>query len=147
VSTFEDLSVARCGFDLILAQESSQYIDKRVLFTKARQLLAKGGALLIVDQVALRRVPAQESPLHLDAEFKAQARRAGFTLVEHIDLARKAMPTLDYILETIGHHRERLQEIMHLDASTLDALVAAVAANRLRYHQGTLGYALYRFRA
>jgi len=146
VSRLEELGPPPHAVDVILAQESSQYVDLAVLFTKARDLLTPGGSVLIVDQVALRRVSPDQSALHLDADIKAQAHRFGFTLIEHMDLTRQAMPTLDYILGAIGTHRQRLQELMQMEASKLDGLVAGVAANRGRYHEGILGYALYHFR-
>ena len=146
VTTFENYRVSRGAFDVIVAQESSQYIDPKVLFAKARAALAREGALLIVDQVALRRVADEGRSLHLDAEFKEHARNNGFNLTEYADLTKQAIPTLDYILRILAHHKKRLQDLLQTDASALEELVAAVAANRRRYHEGILGYALYHFR-
>jgi SAM-dependent methyltransferase len=140
---FEDYTAPAGGFDLVLLQESSQYLDPAILFCKAYQLLVPGGRMLILDQFALRQCDPAESLLHYGLDFIHQAETHGFGLREHIDLSRRAMPTLDYILKIIDAHKDSLLNLLPIEAVDLAGLRDAVAANRRRYHESILGYALY----
>jgi cyclopropane fatty-acyl-phospholipid synthase-like methyltransferase len=139
--TFEDFAAPAGTFDCILAQESAQYIDAGTLFSKAEDLLVDGGRLVLLDQVALKRIGVVETGLHLETDLNAEARRRGFEAVTHTDLSADATPTLDYILRIIERHQAELLGLLQLDAGTLEALVASVARNRGRYREGILGYA------
>lgn len=143
VMPFEDYTAPAGGFDLVLLQESSQYLDPAILFCKAYHLLVPGGRMLILDQFALRQCDPGESHLHYGVDFIHQAESHGFKLREHIDLSRLAMPTLDYILKIIDAHKDALLNLLPIEAADLAGLRDAVAANRRRYHESILGYALY----
>ncbi len=142
---FEDYSADAETLDVILLQESFQYLDPEHFFAEARRLLVPGGQILILDQCRLRSTSPSESTLHLIEDVLAQAGLEGFLLSERLDLTQDATPTLDYILTILDAHRERLLAELPIAADDLDQLREAVAANRRRYHQGVLGYVLYRF--
>ena len=142
---FEDFSAGAETLDMILLQESFQYLDPERFFAKARRLLVPGGQILILDQCRLKPTAPSESALHLVEDVLLSADSEGFALIERLDLTHQATPTLDYILSVLDAHRERLLGALPMTAADLDQLNDAVAANRRRYHQGILGYALYRF--
>ena len=140
---FEDYMAPAGEFDFILLQESSQYLEPELLFSKAYELLEVGGRMLILDQFALRRSNPPQGPLHYGVDFINQAEGHGFKMREHIDLSRRAMPTLDYILKILDAHRDAILRLIPIAAENLIALREAVSANRERYRQSILGYALY----
>ncbi len=143
---FEDFPPPPEPFDLILFQESAQYLAPRFLFATAQDWLSPGGQVLVLDQFALQSTDSRESLLHVGSEFAGHAERQGFRLLEHLDLSAKATPTLDYILRILTAHDDALRQLLPQSNAELEQLRQAVAANRKRYHQGVLGYSLYRFR-
>lgn len=143
---FEALEAPAEGFSMILFQESAQYIDPLALFNRAFELLAPGGTLLIVDEVALRRTAVGEEELHLADDLVAQAERAGFALEERLDLGERAAPTIDYLLDGIARHRSALIEALPIEEGQVEGLVAALERHRERYADGRFGYQLLRLR-
>ena len=142
----EEFTADAESFDVMLFQESAQYIEPLVIFNKAVDLLAKSGSLLIIDEFALKRVDENVEGLHLRDDMIAQARRFGFELVEQLDLSKMAAPTLDYLLCMTAIHRQRL--IQDLDLN--EALLAQLDESNRTYHQkytsGRFGYGLLHFR-
>lgn len=141
---FEELSAEPGSFDLILFQESAQYIDPLDLFSRAFELLADGGTLLVIDEVALKRTEPGPAALHPLRDFVAQAERGGFRVEENIDLSAHAAPTCDYLLERIEQRREALRTALALEPSKIDGLLADLRINRDHYYSGRFGYALLR---
>lgn len=146
VTRFEDFVSLTGEMDVILLQESAQYLDPRLLFSKAGRLLKAGGRMLVLDQFVLRQTPPEESQLHYGPDFVRRAERQGFMLVEHLDLSTQATPTQDYILWILDTHGEALARILPMGMEGLVGLRDAAAADQERYRQGILGYALYHFR-
>lgn len=143
---FEDFPMDSQRFDVILLQESAQYLEPTALFAAATARLTAGGEVLVLDQFALRRTVPQETHLHVGEEFVQQAARHRLGLIEHLDLSAQAGPTLDYILKILSAHDHALQQWLPQSGRELASLREAVSANRQRYRQGLLGYALYHFR-
>jgi SAM-dependent methyltransferase len=137
---FETFEAAGC-YDLILFQESSQYIDSEALFAKAETL---SDDVLVVDEFALR--PPDGPGLHPLAGFLAAAARHRYDLVEDLDLSSKAAPTMDYFATRIPRYRERLVADLGLTEAQIDELIASGARYRELYANGTYGYRLLRFR-
>ena len=105
----EDFSVAR-KFDLILFQESAQYIDNKHLFKKALELLSDDGQIIIMDEISLRKskVSPSEPGLPLMDEYISLGNASGFDVIEQLDLSSQALPTNAYILDTVTRYRENL---------------------------------------
>jgi glycosyltransferase involved in cell wall biosynthesis/cyclopropane fatty-acyl-phospholipid synthase-like methyltransferase len=141
-SRLEDFSSAE-KFDLLLFQESAQYITSPALFQKAAELLREGGEILLMDEVALR------ENLHglpwLDGYPSAGA-AAGFALVERLDLSSHAAPTNAYIVDALGRHRQRLIDDLGLQADAIAGLIASARNYQQKYEDGRYGYCLLRFR-
>lgn len=132
-------------FDVLLFQESCQYIDPMDLFSAGRRLLAPQGQILILDEFARFRSEATVENLHLREHFLRQGARFGFKLLEHIDLASRAAPTVDHILRLVEKHRPALTAHLGLTAEQLDTLSAANQSYRTHYAEGRYGYDLLRF--
>lgn len=142
----EDFDSDAESFDVMLFQESAQYIDSLVIFNKAADLLSMSGSLLIIDEFALRRVETSVEGLHLLADMITQAARFGLELVEQLDLSEMAMPTLDYLLSMTAIHRQRLLHDLHLSEAQLATLDESNRAYQKKYSSGEFGYGLLRFR-
>lgn len=128
-------------YDLILFQESSQYIDSEALFAKAATL---SDDVLVVDEFALR--PLDSPGLHALSSFLEAAAQHGYAVVEDLDLSSKAAPTMEYFAARIPRYRERLIADLGLTDAQIDELLASGARYRALYANGTYGYRLLRFR-
>lgn len=142
----EDFEAAKHSFDVVLFQESAQYIEPLIIFNKALDLLPVEGDLLIIDEFALRRVEPIEESLHLLDDMLALAKRLGFELVEHLDLSALAAPTLNYLLRVTMLQRQRLINDLSLSAQSLAQLDQSNQLSQEKYACGRFGYALLHFR-
>lgn len=142
----EDFEAAPESFDLLLFQESAQYIEPLIIFNQASDLLPCGGIVLIIDEFALRRTEAESEGLHLLTDVVALAERMGFELTEHVDLSAMAAPTLDHLLQMTARHRHRLVQDLALDSETLAQLDESNRNYQRKYADGRFGYALLQFR-
>ena len=136
---FED---ATTPVDVIVFQESSQYIDSQALFARAAALAPR---VLVLDEFALRPVE-QPGALHSLEGFLQAAAEHGFDAVEDVDLSAQAAPTIDYFNRRIPLHRERLIADLDLPGAQIDDLVASGQRYRELYRDGTYGYRLLQFR-
>lgn len=131
-------------FDLLLFQESAQYIDTATLFRKADALLAEGGEILIMDEMSLRRT--EEPGLPLRQDYLEQAQAFGFETLENLDLSAQAAPTNDYILDALSRHRQNLIDALGIPAAQLEGLNASARRYAEKYADGRYGYGLLRFK-
>lgn len=146
-ATLEELEPDDEGYDLLLFQESAQYIHSLALIEAALKQLKPGGQLLIIDEFALKRGGPGAESLHLLSHFRAQMERFGFDLQKERDLSDMAAPTLDYLIRVLARHRETLMRDMALSSEELDGLDRSNAAYRDKYRSGRFGYALLDYRA
>ncbi len=132
-------------FDIVLFQESSQYIECETLFRKVRDLSSPNATVVVLDEFALAANDRPQSLPRLD-RFLLAAAGAGFRLQEELDLSDAAAPTVDYFLERIPKHRTAIESELAVSASDLDGLLESGAAYRELYRTGAYGYRLLRFR-
>src|SRR5260221_12270962 len=97
-------------YDLLLFQESSQYIDAQTLFARARDLAPR---VLVLDEFALQPLE-MPGALHARSRFLAAAEEAGFALTEELDLSGRAAPTVDYVITRLPRYREPLKAALGL---------------------------------
>jgi SAM-dependent methyltransferase len=132
-------------FDVVLFQESAQYVDSAVLFRKVAALAAPGASLVVLDEFALRPVDRPDALHGLD-RFLAAADSHGFRLEEEIDLSREAAPTIDYFLQRLSRHRASILAEVGVSAEQLERLIASGQEYRELYRSGAYGYRLLVFR-
>ena len=132
-------------FDVVLFQESSQYIESETLFRKVRSLAAPHATVLVLDEFALAPIERPQSLPRLD-RFLAASAGAGFRLQEELDLSDAAAPTVDYFLARIPKHRGAIEAELAVGAAEIDGLLESGAAYRELYRSGAYGYRLLRFR-
>lgn len=139
---FEDFETVRT-FDVVIFQESSQYIDPEALFERAHRLTSR---VIVLDEFAMDEARGA-SPLPLLDHFLAAAESCGFSLTENIDLTAMAAPTIDYFIERIPAHRERLIAGLGITGQQVDDLIASGKTYRAMYANGVYGYRLLQFTA
>lgn len=145
-SRLEDFKAQPGSFDVVLFQESSQYIDPLSVFNQAFDLLAPGGQLFILDETLLQAVAYGREGLHSRHVMLDMALRFGFELIEQIDLSQAAFPTLDYLLRVVERHRQTLITDLGCSSEQLDALNASNRLYREKYASGRYGYSFLQFR-
>ncbi|MCK5717255.1 MAG: GNAT family N-acetyltransferase [Thiomargarita sp.] len=134
-------------YDVILFQESAQYIHSLTLFNKAHSLLKDDGVILITDEFSFRHT-AKYATYSLPSltDTLAQASRCGFELTEKIDLSVQAAPTLEYLLWVIDLHKAELLVALALKAEVINELLRVLREYQQKYQDGHYGYALLNFR-
>jgi SAM-dependent methyltransferase len=128
--------------DVIVFQESSQYIDGEALFARAETLAPH---VLVLDEFSLR--PLEQPGLHALDAFLDAAARHGFRLMEELDLTAQAAPTIDYFNVRLPRYRERLVAELGLTDLQVDELIESGYRYRALYRDGTYGYRLLGLRA
>lgn len=135
VARFEDWNGA--PYDVLLFQESSQYIDAEALFARARELAPR---VIVLDEFSLG-----DGPLHPLDGFLRAASSNGFRVVEDIDLSAQAAPTVDYFRIRLPKYRDALIADLGLTDAQVDELIAGGEDYRDRYHSGRYSYRLLDF--
>lgn len=137
-AAFETFAATR-RYDLLLFQESSQYIDSEALFAKAKTL---SDSIVVLDEFSLK--PLDAPGLHALDDFLAAAARHGYSVIERIDLSKNAAPTMEYFATRIPAYRERLLADLELTNAQVDELIASGTRYRELYRDGVYGYCLLR---
>jgi cyclopropane fatty-acyl-phospholipid synthase-like methyltransferase len=141
LETFE----AAAPFEVVVFQESSQYIPSAVLWDRVRRLCAPAGRVIVLDEFSLRPVERPNPLPALDAFLEA-ARAEGFRVEEEVDLSRHAAPTVSWFLGRLPRHRRSIEDELAVSSGQLDELLASGEAYRLLYARGDYGYRLLGFR-
>ena len=127
-------------WDVIVFQESSQYIDSEALFAKAAESAPR---VLVMDEFTIRETP--EATLHTLRGFLDAAARHGFTKTEEVDLTERAAPTIDYFNLRLPAARRSLIADLGITGQQVDDLVASGIRYRELYRDGVYGYRLLQF--
>ena len=136
VAAFETFDAA--PFDVLLFQESSQYIDSDALFAKARTLAPR---VLVLDEFATR--PLDEpGALRTRDGFLRAAEANGFRVAEEMDLSAQAAPTIAYFQERIPRYREAIIADLGLNEQQIDDLLVSGERYGNRYRSGDYVYRL-----
>jgi methyltransferase family protein len=130
------------AYDVVVFQESSQYIDAEALFARAETLTKR---VLVLDEFALR--PLDTPGLHARSGFLEAAERHGFGIAEELDLSARAAPTIQYFIDRIPRYREKLIADLGLSDAQVNELIVSGESYVARYADGTYGYRLFDLRA
>jgi cyclopropane fatty-acyl-phospholipid synthase-like methyltransferase len=144
-SRLEDFSTTQ-KFDLIMFQESAQYIDTTTIFNKAIELLTDDGQIIIMDEIALRKCLPSERGLPLLDHYISLAQEKGFELIEQLDLSSQALPTNQYILDAVIRYRENAIDELGLSAADIDGLIDSAKRYLEKYEDGRYGYCFLQFK-
>lgn len=146
VCTLEAMCADSGRFDLLLLQESAQYIDPLALFEAADRLLSDDACIVMMDEFALRRSAPASQGLHLHAHVLALAVRLGWTVEHDEDVSAQAALTVDAIARLVVRQRQSLLGELRVKAEQLDDLLRAADRYRRCYASGEYGYRLLRLR-
>ncbi len=133
-------------FDLILFQESAQYIDTVNIFKRASALLDDGGEIIIMDEISLRKTPPSEPGLPLLNDYILLGNSLGFDVIKQLDLSSQASPTNAYILAAVTRYRQHLVDDLDLSTEEIDGLINATQLHLAKYNDGRYGYCLLHFK-
>ena len=128
-------------FDVVIFQESSQYIESETLFERARRLTRR---IIVLDEFAMDDARVA-SALPLLDEFLTDAQSCDFALTENIDLTAKAAPTIDYFITRIPRYRDRIVADLGLTEKQVDDLLESGKTYRSMYSSGVYAYRLLQF--
>jgi hypothetical protein len=135
---FEDY-VPHRHFDVVVFQESSQYIESNALFAKAAELTDR---VLVLDEFAL----GDAVGLHSRRKFLEAAAGERFAMAEEIDLSAEAAPSIDYFQRLYPVYRDRLIADLGLTVDQVEELIEGGVRYRERYRSGEYGYRLFDLR-
>lgn len=124
-------------FDVVVFQESSQYIEAKALFAKCSEITSH---VIVLDEFAVG-----EGTLHRLDDFLDAASLNGFRKVEEIDLSPRAAPTIDYFMQRFERLRGMLIADIGITNEQVDELIASGNNYRRLYANGTYVYRLLRF--
>ncbi len=127
-------------FDIVLFQESAQYIKTPELLKKTYTLLKENGRILIVDGFLIG-----EKSLHDINEFIALAKHYGFELIKSINLSDNAASKEDYILNNLNKYKDKVCKTLNVDLSVIEDLVEAIDLHKEGYRTKTRGYFFLEF--
>ena len=131
-------------FDLIIFQESAQYIDTETLFRKASSLLRDEGQIIIMDEISLRK--SSEPSLPSIDDYITLSSTSGFDIIKQLDLSSQVAPTNAYILDAVTRYREDLIHDLDLPVEEIDGLIHAVQNHLGKYHSRFYGYGFLQFK-
>lgn len=138
-SRFEDLGTPEKKFDLVLFQESGQYIPVQQLFACAAQQLRPGGRIVMCDEVMMGDSELGES-LHSVKQMKEVAEQYGFSLSDEADQSARAAHTVDKILAATSRYRGDLIDLLGISNEQIEALDASNKQYQSKYAAGKYGY-------
>ena len=122
-------------YDLILFQESAQYIAALVLLQRCGQLLSPHGQVVIMDEIPTVQLD------NLDASLS----QAGFQCIEQIDLTEKAAPSITYLADVIEKLADKICLDLNIPMSKLVTLLRSLRQREKAYQNGSYRYQLIRF--
>ncbi|MBK8013607.1 MAG: methyltransferase domain-containing protein [Deltaproteobacteria bacterium] len=130
---FECASRPPGSLDVVLFQESAQYIDREVVLARSFEWLCVGGLLIIMDEV-----PSAEVP-----EWRASSERLGYRERAFVDYTAEAAPSVDVLVRSIETHRAEIESRLGLSPVRLYELVAELKRRRAAYRLGRHRYVLF----
>jgi cyclopropane fatty-acyl-phospholipid synthase-like methyltransferase len=136
---FEDFQDDR-AFDVVVFQESGQYMALGDLFGQARSVLDRRGLVILLDEFSTSGQQLHNVRHTLDA-----AADAGFTLLENSDWSAFAAPTQRYLLDQTERQRARLLAELPVDAGMIDGLNTSNRHYLASYASGRFEYRLMQF--
>ena len=120
-------------YDVILFQESAQYIPTHTLLQKANALLKPNGQILILDEVTTE----------LIEKLEQLANQFGFDILAQQDFTEAAAPSLGYLIEIIYKHRRALLQELQISNLQLSKLLYQLEIRNQGYQDKTFSYMFF----
>jgi len=116
--------------DVILFQESAQYIPPSEIFRQCKRLLKPGGDIILMDEI----------PTGLMVNLVHSVGAWGFDLIAHEELTAQATPSIPHLIAIIQRHYDLLQYELNVTAQRLDQLLRSLDKRRQAYMSGEYTY-------
>lgn len=129
---FQDMPSDGRGYDVILFQESAQYIPAQDILRKCRELLRPGGRVIIAD----------EMPTALAGSLEGVAGKWDLAVRDRIDCTQRAMPSFRYLLRILKERREQLAADLSLATGKVDDMIGYLDNRLGEYERGEYSYML-----
>ncbi|EDN70746.1 conserved hypothetical protein [Beggiatoa sp. PS] len=123
-------------YDIILFQESAQYISAKLLLKKAHALLKPAGYLLVLDEIATEVIE----------ELIQLAHQLGFEIVKQQDFTKEAAPSLNELVEIIYKHRSFLLQDLQLSSLQLSRLLYDLDVRKQAYQDKQYSYMFFQLK-
>lgn len=133
---------AENSFDVLLLQQSSQYLDPLLLLAKANAVLREGGRLLIAEEFLLDDSERSPQARPLLANFLRLAQRCGFSAERQREMGRQVATGLELFAGLIRKHVAVLSAQLELSRDDLIRLEQQLMLMASRYQSAQLGYTL-----
>jgi ubiquinone/menaquinone biosynthesis C-methylase UbiE len=132
-SKFESMQVDK-KYDLILFQESAQYIAPQALLQQAYRLLKPMGQVLVLDEVETQAIDSLEQ----------LAIQVGFEIVDKKDFTEQAAPTLNYLIEIMYKHRSTILQDLQLSGDKFSKLMYSLEIRNKAYQEQKYSYMFFK---
>ncbi len=133
---FQDLDRDEKGYDVIVFQESAQYIDYEDILRKSAELLEDGGEVVIADEI----------PAELIAKLEEVTPKHGLEIEEVLDVTERAMPSFRYLLGLLKKYFDRLVEELSLDRHEAERMIKHLERRIVAYEKGEFTYSIIHLR-
>lgn len=133
-------------FDVIVLQNSARYLSPLLVFAQARRLLKPGGQLLVLEEFTGDDQVQSPEPLPVLSHVLQIAARAGFALVQQVDLSEGVAAWLQRCLPLFDQYMGALTQRTGTPLPQLQGLRQAMAADLAKCQQGRYLHALLSFR-
>lgn len=135
-----ELNTKETLYDIILFQESVQYIQPEVIFSRANKFLKTGGKILIIDEFS-----RNELLLHDINIFKNIAKKNNFNLLIETDFSAHASPTVDYILDGLDKYSDDICNQLNYPVQKIYALTQSLQKYKEKYKNKQYSYVFFLF--
>lgn len=129
-------------FDIVLLQQSSQYLDPLLLVSRAAALLGEGGQLLLADEFLLDDSRMEPEPRPLLSNFLQLAERCGFQVARQRELGRQVAPGLTLFATLLQRQADAVTASLGVSEASLQTLQEALQVQAEKFAQARLGYTL-----
>lgn len=96
-------------YDVLLFQESAQYVSPLdEVMKKARRLLKENGFLIIGDETCYDESIKPETAVHLSRDFTVALAEHGFRIIENRKIGKEIFPTYDFVIRELTKNKDRI---------------------------------------
>lgn len=134
--------VPHARVDVVVLQQSAQYLDPLLLMAKANDCLQEGGQLLIAEEFLLDDSIITPEPRPLLSNFLRLAERCGFRVERQRELGRQVGPGLTLFAQWLQEQRVTVSDSLSLPLVDVDELYGQLLAMADKYTHARLGYTL-----
>ena len=141
----DDVVFSEGRYDVLLFQESAQYISPLDdLMKKARRLLRADGVLLIGDETCYDKSIKAETAVHLSGDFEMALAENGFRITGNKRIGKEIFPTYDFVIGELTKNRDRIAAACEgKTVAGLDFFIDGWNRQKTWNLQGKTGYEIF----